>query len=180
MPGTLVDTITKHKFSRAMFDEGGTPHVFMTGVITLRDAVADITASTNTTIGSPIITYAATTGFEVGDYVTLSLGFPSAVTPYKIIAKTATTLTVNVNATSAAQPVTSQIDVQVIDLRQEIPTVQGIIMNPNGGYVFDYDYTNRKFIVYALAATPGDGDPLTAVTTTALGVLTINYIAWGY
>lgn len=188
MAGTLVDTITKHKFSRAMFDEGGNPHVFMTGIITLKNAVADLAAQGVTAIGSPIITgLPALTGYEVGDYVKVSLGFPSATAAYKILAKTDVvtandaTLTLDTNATSVqTAAVVSQADLQVLDLREEIPTVQGIIMNPNGGYVFDYDYTNRKFIVYVVNATPGAGDPLEALTGTDIGALTINYIAWGY
>lgn len=180
MPGTLVDTITKHKFSRAMFDEGGTPHVFMTGIITLRDATANLTSGA-TTVGLATVTVASTTGFRVGDYVTVSLGFPSTTTPYKILTVTATVLTLDTLATSdQTAAVVSMIDVQVLDLREEIPTVQGIVMNPSGGYVFDYDYTNRKFIVYAMKTTPAAKDPLVAVTGKALGVLTIHYIAWGY
>lgn len=180
MAGTLVDTITKHKFSRAMFDEGGTPHIEMTGIITLKDATANLTDGV-TVKDSPIVTFAATTGFEVGDYVTLDKGFPSTTDAYKIIAKSATTLTLDTDATSAETAVTvSMIDIQMLDLREDIPTLQGIVMNPNGGYLFDYDYTNRKFIVYGQATTPTAGNPLDAVTSKDLGALTIHYKAWGY
>jgi len=188
MAGTLVDKITKHKFNRAFFDEGGTPHICMTGIITLKDAVADLAAQGVTEVGSPIITgLPALTGYEVGDYVKVSLGFPSAVAAYKILAKTDVvvaddaTLTLDTNATSVtAAAVVSQADLQVLDLSKDIPTLEGIVMNPNGGYVFDYDYTNKKFIVYVVNATPGAGDPLEALTASDIGALTINYIAWGY
>lgn len=181
MAGTLVDTITKHKFSRAMFDEGGTPHIMMTGIITLKDAATDLTDG-ETEEDSAIITFAATTGFEVGDYVTVDKGLPVAPACYKIIAKSALTLTLDTKADTAETGITvSMIDIQMLDLSEDIPTLQGIIMNPNSGYVFDYTYATKKFVVYQVAnVEAGVSTPLEAVTGEALGTLAIHYIAWGY
>jgi len=188
MAGTLINKITKHKYSSGPSDEGGDRLKVMTGLITLKNAVADLAAQGVTAIDSPIITgLPDLAGYEVGDYVKVSLGFPSATAAYKILAKTDVvvaddaTLTLDTDATSVqTAAVVSQADLQVLDLSEDFPTLEGIVMNPNGGYVFDYDYTNKKFIAYAMTTTPADKDPLVAVTAKDLGVLTIHYMAWGY
>jgi len=188
MAGTLVDTITKRKFNFGPADPGGMRMVLMSGVITLKNAVADLAGQGVTAIGSPIITgLPALTGFEVGDYVKVSLGFPSATAAYKILAKTDVvvandaTLTLDTDATTVQTlAVVSQADLQVLDLREDIPALEGIKIDSNGGYVFDYDYTNRKFIVYGAEATPGAKKPHEAVTAKDLGALTPHYLAWGY
>ena len=184
MAGTLVNTITKHKYSLGPSSEGGDRLKVMTGIITLKNAVADLAAQGVTAIGSPIITGLPTlTGFEVGDYVKVSLGFPSATAAYKILAKTAATLTLDTDATSVqTAAVVSQADLQVLDLSDDFPTLEGINMNPNGGYLFDYVYATKKFIVYGQAtdAAHTAKDPFIAITAKDLGVLVIRYMAWGY
>ena len=47
-----------------------------------------------------------TSDFYVGEYVTVSAGFPSATVPYKILALTATTMTLNTDSDSAQNNVT--------------------------------------------------------------------------
>ena len=181
MAGTLVDTITKIKFPRAVFDEGGTPRISMTGVITLRNAAANLTGGI-TTAGSPIVTGLTTTSnWRVGDYVTVDKGLPVAPACYKVLAVGATTLTLDTNAVTSETAVTVvQAAIQKLDLSDHIPTLEGIVLNPNGGYVIDYDYTNKKFIVYGAWATHGDEKPLEAMTTKDIGALVIRYFAWGY
>lgn len=181
MAGTLVDTITKHKFPRAVFDEGGNPHIFMTGIITLRNAAANLTGGI-TTAGSPIITGLTTTSsWRVGDYVTVDKGLPATPACYKILAVAATTLTIDTNAATSETAVTVvQAAIQKLDLSEEIPILEGINLSPNGGYVFDYDHTNKKFIVYGAWATHGDEKPLEPITTKDIGALVVYYLAWGY
>ena len=179
MAGSLIDTITKHRFNFGPADPGGQRMVGVMGLITLRNAQADLTGGV-TTNGSPIITGLTTTAYwRVGDYIIADKGFPTA--NIKIIAVAATTLTLDTNATSSETTVTvTQAAVQVLDLSDMIPALEKIIMDPNGGYVFDYDYTSKKFIVYVVNATPGAGDPLEALTTKDLGALTVKYIALGF
>ena len=181
MAGTLVDTITKIKFPRAMFDEGGTPRICMTGVITLRNAAANLTGGI-TTAGSPIITGLTTTSnWRVGDYVTVDKGLPVAPACYKILAVGATTLTLDTNADTSETAVTVvQAAIHKLDLSDHIPTLEWINLTPGGGYIFDYDHTNKKFIVYGAEASAGDEKPHEPITTKDLGAVVVRYFAVGY
>lgn len=181
MAGTLLDTITKRKFNFGPADPGGKRMILMSGLITLRNEATALTGGI-TTAGSPIVTGLTTTSYwRVGDYVTLDKGFPVAPASYKILAVAATTLTLDTDADTSETAVTvTQGAIQKIDLSDDIPTLEEIFMHPNGGYIFDYDFTNKKLIVYVVNATPGAGDPLEAITNKALGALTIRYFALGY
>jgi len=135
MAGTLVNTVTKHKYSLGPSSEGGDRLKVMTGLITLKDAEADLAAQGVTAIDSPIITgLPDLAGFEVGDYVKVSLGFPSATAAYKILAKTDVvtaddaTLTLDTNATSVqTAAVVSQADLQVLDLSEDLPLLKELL-----------------------------------------------------
>jgi len=181
MAGTLIDTVTKHRFNFGPADPGGQRMVGVMGLITLRNAAANLTGGI-TTAGSPIVTGLTTTAYwRVGDYVTLDKGFPVAPASYKVIGVAATTLTLDTDADTSETAVTVvQAAIQKFDLSDMIPTLEKIIMDPNGGYVFDYDYTNKKFIVYGAWATHADEKPLEAITTKDLGALTVKYVALGF
>lgn len=66
------------------------------------------TDSTGDTDGSTAVITGMTdtSDFHEGEYVTVSAGFPSATTPYKIMAKTSSSLTLSTNSTSAQSNVT--------------------------------------------------------------------------
>jgi len=181
MAGTLLDTITKRKFNFGPADPGGKRMVLMSGAITLRNAVANLTGGV-TTVGSPIITGLTTTSnWRVGDYVTVDKGLPVAPACYKILAVAATTLTLDTDAVTSETAVTVvQAAIQKIDLSSDIPTLEGIVLSPSGGYVFDYTYTTKKFIVYGAWATHADEKPLEPITTKDIGALVVQYLAWGY
>lgn len=180
MSGTIVDSITKKKFPRAMAGEGGDPNFFMTGVITLRNAAAALAAQGVTAIGSPIITgLPALTNYRVGDYVCVSLGFPSATAHYQIIAKTASTLTLDTDAVTVQAAAVVSLPVNALPLDKDFGTLEGIMFTPNGGYIFDYDHSTDLLLVYGAWATHSDEIPLEPITAKDLGALVIRYIAWG-
>lgn len=179
MAGTIVDSITKKKFPRAMVGEGGTPHFFMTGLITLRNAAAALAGQGVTVVGSPIITgLPALTNYRVGDWVCVSLGFASTTVHYQIIAKTSSTLTLNVNAITVQTAAVVSLPVNALPF-PEFDTLEGIMFSPNGGYVIDYDHSTDLLLVYGAWGTHGDEKPLESITAKDLGALVIRYIAWG-
>lgn len=180
MAGTIVDTITKKKFPRAMVGEGGDPQFLMTGVITLRNAAAALAGQGVTVVGSPIITgLPSLTNYRVGDYVTVSLGFPSTTVHYEILAKTSDTLTLDTDAITVQTAAVVALPVNALPLNKDFGTLEGIVLSPASGYVFDYDYSTRLFIVYGAWATHADEKPLESITAKDLGALVVRYIAWG-
>jgi hypothetical protein len=69
-----------------------------------------------------------TSDFNVGDWVTVSAGFPSASTPYKILSKTSTSVTLDTSSTS------SQTDVTVATVDPTFETFGPITYHERGTY----------------------------------------------
>jgi hypothetical protein len=87
----------------------GFPALTIAQVLGLRTNSTATEGAGVSTNGSAVITgLADTSDFNVGDFVTASAGFPSTVIPYKITAKTASTVTLSLNATSSQTGITIQ------------------------------------------------------------------------
>jgi len=70
------------------------------------------------------------------------------------------------------------IPVQILDLSEDIPNLEKVVMEPTTGYVFGYDYSGKKLIVYVQDSLSNGA--LSATTAVSLSGVTIPYIAWGY
>ena len=70
-----------------------------------------------------------------------------------------------------------------LDLSSYIPNVQFVLIEPKAGYISQYDYANKKVIVYyadydasadgALIQVPDNTDIITAYAS-------VSFLAWGY
>lgn len=64
-----------------------------------------------------------------------------------------------------------------LDLSKQLPTkVHVVLLDGNGGYVGQYDYTNKKVLVYEAGA---DGAPLDEVTSGDLSSINMRFMAIG-
>ena len=66
----------------------------------------------------------------------------------------------------------------VVDLSSDIPNVENLFIQGDGGYEVEYDYSGTKIEIYAATAT--SGDPFTQVTGTVIEGLVFHFQAWGY
>ncbi len=80
---------------------------YSSGHVCLDNGTFDSATSTCSTDGSTaVITGVTTNDFALGQYVTVTGGFPSASTPYMVVGKTSSTLTLDTNSTSTQVGVT--------------------------------------------------------------------------
>jgi hypothetical protein len=69
----------------------------------------------------------------------------------------------------------------VIDLSADIPDLQGFVASPLAGYVFTYDFTNKKVLAYWTgAAYSAVLAQVTATTDLSTSCASVAYIAWGF
>ena len=64
------------------------------------------------------------------------------------------------------------------DISDDIPNLEGIIIQGDGGFPVQYDYSGRAIEVYVQDS--GSDSALTAASGTDLGALVFRYFAWGY
>lgn len=68
-----------------------------------------------------------------------------------------------------------------LDLSADIPQLLGIVIEPIAGYVFIYDYTNKKVLAYwtgaAVAAVLAQ---ITATTDLSTTCAKVPFLAWGF
>lgn len=66
----------------------------------------------------------------------------------------------------------------VFSVATDIPNVEGVHIQGDGGYVVQYDYTNSKIEIYGAHITTS-GSPLNQVTGTVVEGLVFYFTAWG-
>ena len=126
------------------------------------DSTGDTDGSTATITGMT-----DTSDFYGGQYVTVSAGFPSTTTPYRIMSKTATSITLALNRTSTSAQ--TNVTVATID-----PVFTDMPLLGSGSIITkSIDLTNSEIKALAatpkeLVAAPGAGKLLEFVSATLL------------
>jgi len=100
-----------------------------------------------------------------------SMGVPDAAGNKMIIVTGAITM-----ATETGTPT----DKMELDLSADIPNLEGIFIQGDGGYVCQYDYSGKTVEVYAVATTEVAAHALASITSTALNTLVFYFHAWGF
>jgi len=105
---TAAPTVGTWREGTILWDKTPSPSGKMGWVCTSSGTFSAATDATGDTDGSTAVITGMTdtSDFNVGDFVTVSAGFPSTVTPYEILEKTATTITLDTNSNSAQVDVT--------------------------------------------------------------------------
>ena len=68
----------------------------------------------------------------------------------------------------------------LLDLSSDISTVESVFIQGDGGYVVQYDYSNKYVEVYVVSSTEVAGHALAQDTSTAIKDLVFRFQAWGY
>lgn len=77
-----------------------------------------------------------------------------------------------------ATGISTTTEVMKLDLSADIPTVEGVIIQGDGGYIVQYDYSTTEIEIYRQDSS-SDG-ALTEDTTTSMKSLVFRFFAWGY
>ena len=67
----------------------------------------------------------------------------------------------------------------LLDLSADITTLEGITIQGDGGYIVQYDYTNKYVEVYN-EVVGSDSSALAQDTSTSVKDLVFRFMAWGY
>ncbi len=59
-------------------------------------------------------------------------------------------------------------------------SITSVRIHPTGGYVFEYDYTNKKVLVYVEEAVAAGGPLLELADTTDIATIAPRFSALGY
>ena len=68
----------------------------------------------------------------------------------------------------------------LLDLSADITTLEGIVIQGDGGYYVQYDYSNKYVEVYYITGTSITAPALTQDTSTTVKDLVFRFMAWGY
>ena len=73
-------------------------------------------------------------------------------------------------------------DGEAMDLSDHLKSVEGVMFESKAGYVFEYDYTNKKVkVYYADYDAVADGALIEVPNETDLAALEdVRFLAWGY